>query len=210
MKTYRGWRRANGTAFVMIAIKGELRRLSLRLGQDHRGSRPADAARLACMTGRGYRNEHDTSHHQQLQPASNCDSQRAGGANFSDLLERPRASIASLPIRQSGRVTTGRIGAPRSRVEQRVVMRRYNPGRLLGVKAMPWFVFAGPPVTCGRFRKDNDQFLPAPVFRGITLSVNRPSPLGKSTSSIFAASSAIVKGFFTTRCSKGSSFVGPT
>jgi hypothetical protein len=30
MKTYRGWRRADGIAFVRIVTNGELRRLSLR------------------------------------------------------------------------------------------------------------------------------------------------------------------------------------
>jgi hypothetical protein len=44
---------------------------------------------------------------------------------------------------------------------------------------------------------------------GMTLPPAAASP-GKSSCSTFAASSAIVKGFFRTRCSEGSSFVGPT
>ena len=55
-----------------------------------------------------------------------------------------------------------------------------------------------------------DQFARAPGFNGITLLPNGQSPVGKSTSSTLAASSAIVNGFFRTRFSEGSSFVGPT
>jgi Family of unknown function (DUF6166) len=54
MKTYRGWRRADGTAFVRIATNGELWRLSLRLDLcshspsgfewGHTGSGPAQLA----------------------------------------------------------------------------------------------------------------------------------------------------------------------
>ena len=45
-------------------------------------------------------------------------------------------------------------------------------------------------------------------LRGTPLQIG--GLIGNSVSSTFAASSAIVNGFFTTRCSEGSSFVGPT